>query len=117
MRLSELELNIVHSAGIKRQAADTLSRIKSKREDETALDEEVSVLTISQEYFAYASKTEKSELDLIEDRKGHLVLFIPEVCMMKGISDNDKLEIPTLVEFIAAQSNDADCRSTFASVR
>lgn len=36
--------------------------------------------------------------------------------MMAGITENIKVEIPTLTKFIFVQYSDADCRAAFASV-
>lgn len=47
LRLSEFVFDVVHSAGIKQQAADELSRLKTKGEEVTPLNDEVPVLTTS----------------------------------------------------------------------
>lgn len=57
-----------------------------------------------------------TEPELIEERKGLFVPFIPVVSIMAGIADNYKEKVPTLAEFISVQSSDADFRSTFPSV-
>lgn len=47
IRLFEHELDIVHSAGIKHQEADALSKLKSTGTDQMRIDEEITVLSIT----------------------------------------------------------------------
>lgn len=46
-RLSKLELDIVHLASIKHQAADTMSRLMIERTDTTELDDDISPLAVT----------------------------------------------------------------------
>lgn len=59
---------------------------------------------------------ETVDLKFIEEPRGPFVPFLPEVCMMADIQDNQNLEIPTLSKLITVQSNSVDCHTTFASV-
>lgn len=47
LHLSEFEFDIIHRAGIKHQAVDALSQLKTKGVDTMPLQNEVPVLTIS----------------------------------------------------------------------
>lgn len=49
------------------------------------------------------------------NRKDSFVFFIMEFCMLIGIKDNEKAEIPKRSKFITAQSTDSDCHAAFAS--
>lgn len=117
LRLSEFEFNIVCRAAIEHQAADEVSCLKIRGEDHALLDDEVPVLSIPQELFALRAGTEITDFGFIKEPKGPFVPFIPEVCIMAGIMDNEKVAILTIVEFIVAQSGDADSRVTLTSVR
>lgn len=66
LRLLEFGLNSVNRAEIKRQAAEALSRLKSKGEDKTTIDNEGPYLTVSQELFTSPPMTEATDLELIE---------------------------------------------------
>lgn len=114
--MSEFAFGIVHRVGLKHQAADALLRLMTNGKEKSILDNEVPVLIIPQEIFAFVPKTDITDLEFIEVPKGLYVPFIPEVCMLAGIEDNEKTELPMLPEFISAQSTDADCRSMFTSV-
>lgn len=116
LRLSELNFNIFHRSGIKHQAANGLTRLKTTREVQTVLEDEVQDLTTLKELFAYAPTTETPELELFGKPKDHSERFIPDVCITAGIKDSDKEEVPTLAKFISAQSSDADFCSSFPSV-
>lgn len=116
LRWSEFEFFIVRSARVKHQAAGAVSRLRTRGEDKAILSAEVPFLTNPQEIFACGPRTDITRPEFIEERKGLFVPFSPEVCMMAGIAENEKAEIPKLAKFIPAQSTDADCRSTLASV-
>lgn len=53
-RLSGLKFNVVHRSGIKYQAADTLSPLKSHGEDPTPLNAVMAVLVVSPDSLAFA---------------------------------------------------------------
>lgn len=53
LRLSEFKFDILYRAGIKTQAADTLSRLSTNGEEKSPLHDEVSDFTNPQEIFAY----------------------------------------------------------------
>lgn len=116
MRLSKFEFDILHGDGIEHQAADALLHLKINGEDKISLEDEVPVLTISQAFFACALQTGKIFFEFIEGPKGPCVYFIPKICMMASISDNEKADIPTLAEFITAQFTDADCYTASTTV-
>lgn len=115
LRLSTFELDMVHRAGIKHEAAKALSHIKIIGGHKTSLDDEVVVLNISQEIFTYTPRTETTDFKSIGEIKGSFVPFIQVVCMMESITDNHKAKIPTLAEFILAKSTNEDYCSAFAS--
>lgn len=48
------------------------------------------------------------DLDFIEEPKGPFASFILDVCMMGGVTDYEKAEMPIIAEFFSAQSTDAD---------
>lgn len=96
----KIELGIIHRAGIKHQAGDTLSRLRTNGWEKTSLDDEVTVNTIPQEIFACPPKTETNNIERIEQQKGLFVLFLMEVCMMARITGNDNEELSMLAEFI-----------------
>lgn len=116
LKLSEFEFDIVHCAGLKHLAADAVSPFKTKGKDKYLLDDESAYLTILQEIFAGAPKTEISDSAFMEERKRPFGSFIPEVGIMAGIADNEKAKIPMLAVFITAQASDAHCRAAFTSV-
>lgn len=72
-QLSKFEFNIGNHAILKHQSADALSCLKIKDKAKNFLDVEVSVLTIPQEIFAYALKTETADFEFIEV---HIILFV-----------------------------------------
>lgn len=46
LRLSELELDVVHRAGVKHQAAEALSRLPFSGDDETTIEDEIPLLWV-----------------------------------------------------------------------
>lgn len=108
---SELKFDIVPGAGIKPQTADALSHLKTNGKDRTILGNDISILTASEEFFAVTTVTETTELEPIDEFKSLFVLFIPEICVMVGITDNENSEILTLIEFNAVQCTDSVCRA------
>lgn len=105
----------MHGAGVKHLAADALSRLKTRGKDKTILDDEVQVLTLPPEIFAYVPRTDTTDRKVIEELKGSFATFIPVVCMMVGITDSKKAGILTIAKSISAPATDADCLSAFAS--
>lgn len=65
-RLSEFVFDRTFCAGIKQHVAEELSRLKTKDKDQTALDDVVPVVTVSQEIFAWGPTSETSGSELIE---------------------------------------------------
>lgn len=65
LRLSEFEFDIVYRVGMKHQAADTLSCLKTGGDQYTPLGNEVLVLTIFTKCLAYVPSTAKPELETI----------------------------------------------------
>lgn len=114
--MSEIEIDIVHRAGIKHQATVALLRLKTKRTGKTTLDDEVSVPAVSQAFFRYAPQMEITYFEFIEKSKVPFVPVSSEFFIMAGISDNDKAEIQTLADFLSAQSSDVDYRAPFVSI-
>lgn len=60
--------------------------------------------------------TETPDLDPIHEPKSSLVPFIPAVCMMAVITDNEEAEIQTLAEFVTVQFTKAECRAVFTVI-
>lgn len=77
--LSAFEFDIVHGTGVKQEAADALSRGKTRSAEKTSQRNEVAVLIILQELFASAPKTDVTDFELIEDPKGQFIPSIPEI--------------------------------------
>lgn len=75
------------------------------------MSDEVPVLSISPRSLARVSATEEPDLETMKEPKGHFVPFLSEFCLLAGITDNEKAEIPTLSKFITAQSTDSGCRT------
>lgn len=80
------------------------------------MDDEVSVLTVSQELFPCVPETEIIDFKPIEEPQGPFVSFIPKFFMKAGVAENQQAEIPTLAEFVPAQATDSDRRAAFTSV-
>lgn len=116
LRMSELEFDIARRANNTHQAAVPLSRLNTKGEDMTTIDDEVPVLTVFYKVLACAPQTVIIDFDVIDEPKYTFIPYIPEVCMTTGITDKGKMEIQTLAERISAQSTGAVCRSAFSSV-
>lgn len=62
----DYEFDIIHLSDVNHQAADALTRLKTKGEHETPLEDEVSFLIILQEIYACSSKMETTDLHFIE---------------------------------------------------
>lgn len=62
LRLTEFEIDIVHRAGVKRKAADALSRLNTKGVDCPPMVDEVPVLAIPPKSFACAPSPVEQEL-------------------------------------------------------
>lgn len=97
--ISELELGIIHHAGIKYQAGDVLSRLRTKGKNKIALNDEVPALTISQAFLAYDPETEVTDFEFTEECGDPSVNFVPRFCIMTGSTDSSKEEIQMLAEF------------------
>lgn len=80
------------------------------------MEDEVSVLTIPLEIFACAPRTDISDLEFFAQLKGPFVPFRREVCLMVGVTDIEEAEIPSLAEYISAQSSNTDFLSALAFV-
>lgn len=98
------------------QKPDALLHLTSKGEVNKTLDNEGPVLTVSQAFLACAPQPKLTHFSVVKEPKGQFNPFIKKVCMMAGIMDNKKADIPVLTEFPSEQFNDVDCPSTFASV-
>lgn len=107
----------MYRAGIKHQATDELSRLKTKSEDRTPFEDEIPAITIFVRSLACAALAAERNLETIEEPKGPVVFFISKVCMLTGTKDNEKVKIPILPEFITAQSTDSDYRTALTSVQ
>lgn len=94
-----------------------MSRHKTKGEDKKTPDTEVPVLDVSQALFACVHQAKITDLQFIGEPKGLLVRFIAKACIMTGIMDNEKTEIPTLAEIFSEQSTNTEGRSALVSIR
>lgn len=83
--MSAFQFYKLHRTGMKHQAADALSRLKTKGEDSSLLDDEVTVPTIPREIFASAPRTAITNLEIIEEHRGPFIPFISYVCITAGI--------------------------------
>lgn len=116
LRLAQFEFDILHRADVKLQATDALSRLKSKGSERAPLEDEVPVLTVSPKPLACTHLPVKPELETIEKLKGSFSLSLTDSCKKAGIFDKEKEEIPTLSEFLIAESTNSDCRANFVTV-
>lgn len=73
LRPFKLEFNTIHRASIESHTNDGLSRIKSKNEDITPLDDESPNLSIVQKSLANADSTVEHKLETLE--KPRAILF------------------------------------------
>lgn len=97
------------------QAADALLHIKTNCKDFQQSVNEVPFLIISSVSLARALSTTPAELDTILEPKGFFASLPPELRMMAGITENKKADIPTLSNFMIAQSTRFECRAVSAS--
>lgn len=116
VRIFEFMFHIVHFSGIIHQTVETMPPCKSKGEDKAPLDDESVALTISSKYFGCAAVMETVELETIMVLKDSFVSFIPGVCVMEDIRNNDKEKIVTLVRLHASQYTKLDCLTAFPSI-
>lgn len=63
---------------------------QDKDDDKTFFGNEILVISIPHKIFVYAPKTEKLGFKFVKEPKGPIVVFIPGICMMRGITDYDK---------------------------
>lgn len=105
MRLWEFEFNIIHSARVKHQATNARSHVTAKEENKKPLNDEVPSLTIPKTLFPCAPNMGMTGSEFIQERNGPFIVFIPEACMMAGVTDNQKAVIETLAELASAQSS------------
>lgn len=115
-RLSECEFVIVDCAGTKQQAVDARSRGNTKGEGKRTLNDEVPVFAAPQAFQVCLPQTKITDFETIKRPKGPFVRFIPEVCIIADIKDNEKPEIPTFAEFISVLSTVVDCSSVLESI-
>lgn len=101
---------------MEQQAANALSYLTTKGEEEKTPGNKDLVLTVFQVYLACAPQKEISDFDFIEEPEGPFISFVPEGCFIAGITDSEKPEISTLAERNSATSTDIDYRSSFTSV-
>lgn len=85
---SEFEINIIHRAGVKHEAADALSRLKTVGKDHAPLEEEVPVFANSSKFLACAPLLAEPEFETIERPKGLFVPLFSEVRTFACITDN-----------------------------
>lgn len=74
------------------------------------------MLIIPHQIFPCEPRTDMTNHEFNSELKAPLVPFMPEVYIMAGITDNKKVEILTLAEFITAQTSEAHCRAALTSV-
>lgn len=58
----------------------------------------------------------EADLETTKETEGPFVSFLPKVCILAGITDNEKTETLALSEIISLHSSDSDCRVCFVSV-
>lgn len=74
----------------------------------TVLDVKVPVITVFLECIECAPPTKKRDQEIIEEQKSIFISFIPNLCAILDIEDNEKKDMPTLYEFIRMQFTDLD---------
>lgn len=84
----------------KYQAANVLSCPETKDKNKKTLDKEVLYLTVFQKVFTCALQTKIADFEFIEDLKNQFARFDTKVCMIAGITKNEKTEILSLAELI-----------------
>lgn len=62
--------------------------------------DEIPVLTVHQAGSACAPQTNLADVEFIKEPKSPFLSIISDVCTVKSITDNEPVEIPTLVKFI-----------------
>lgn len=116
LRSSEFNFEIIHRSSIKHQPVDALFRPIINGTAKTPLEDDIPALPIPQYILACALKTGTTDFQFIEEPEGVFVPFNSEDCVMAGITENDKAEIPTLAESISAQSTNTESCSALESV-
>lgn len=101
---------------MKRQAADMPACLQPKCEHLTQLDDKIAFNNVIPESLLHVLSTGETDLEIIEKSKGLFVYFTFELCIMQGVTNKGKTEIPTLFELITAQSVVSNRRATFVLV-
>lgn len=101
--LTEFNFEVNHRASVKQHAAKALSRLPINRTDDYDIGDKIPVLAIQQRFHEEKSQSSCSSQDCSSTRT---VCFEPQAVITTGFDD---VELPTLDDFIPAQSRDAFC--------
>lgn len=120
LSLSYFQFSIVHRVRIQHQAAEALSRLLTAGADKK-MDKEVAVLNINSKTFSTVCNVETEqkgekpgEYTTLQKR---LVTFLPEVFALADKTEQSKLDIPNLNEFITTQTASNKCLLEVLTVR
>lgn len=80
------------------------------------MNDEVPVLTISQNVFVCAPMAETPEFEPSDDPEGPIMFFIRKFCMMEGNTDYEKMKTPLWTKRITAHSTEEDCFVVFVPI-
>lgn len=78
-----------------------LSRLKTKGDDRTTLDTKVLVVTTIPRSLPYTLLMVEPEVETLREGKRPFASLILEVCLLASFIDDEKVEMPTLSEFIS----------------
>lgn len=116
LRILEIEIYIVQRAGIKYQAANALSRLKTRSENSTPLQDKVPVSNIFWRSFAHELLFVEPNSETTVEIKGRFFPLSLAFSVIAGIMDNEMAGTPMLSEFITVQSTNSGWHATFWSV-
>lgn len=110
----------MYRAGIKHLAADALSRLPTAGTKKTKLNDKVPVLNINTKTFKFVHKVEvkqeEQEPNNYSTSKRSFALFFPEVFNLAHKTEESKLDIASLQQFITAQTAQNECRIALVTV-
>lgn len=120
LRMPAVQFDIGLYVSITRQSADSLSTFSTAGTDRTKLDDEAPVLNINPETFQslyYAKmKGEEGEPEDHSSSQGSFFPLLREVLTLANETEESKVDIPDVREFITAQTVKNVCRMAEATV-
>lgn len=118
LRLSEFDFGILHSAGVKQQAADALSRLETIGIENALLDDDLPVFLISTQDGNGCFDDDQDE-DNIDEIDYCMENFFPSFPEMFAVSENETISSSTIAsvrEFLQAQKQGRECYQAVALV-